>query len=115
MKTTRTNRFLIRIATTKSVSSCVRRESGQRLRRQNQRSATSTPDLHEFHPVSGSRINLQNISNARGVELVFEQVGFQGRGLLRFQAVVERASRHGDMLGETECFREILSIGQREF
>ena len=47
-------------------------------------SATSTPDPHEFHPISGSGINLQNISNARGVELVFEEVGFQGRGLLRF-------------------------------
>ena len=46
---------------------------------------------------------------------MFEKVGFQRRGLLRFQAVVERASRHGDSLGETECFREILGIGQREF
>jgi len=46
---------------------------------------------------------------------MFEQVGFQGRGLLRFQAVVERASRHGDGLAETDCFGEILGIGQREF
>ena len=46
---------------------------------------------------------------------MFEQVGFQGRGLLRFQAVVERASRHGDGLGETQCVREILGIRQREF
>jgi len=46
---------------------------------------------------------------------MFEEVSFQGRGLLRFQAVVERASRHSDGLGETECFGEILSVGQREF
>src|SRR5882724_12505686 len=46
---------------------------------------------------------------------MFEEVGFQRRGLLRFQAVVERASRHGDGLGETECVREIFGIGQREF
>src|SRR5437870_9844153 len=44
-----------------------------------------------------------------------EEVGLQRGGLLRFQAVVERASRHGDGLGETECVREILGIGQREF
>jgi len=46
---------------------------------------------------------------------MFEEVGFQWRDLLRFQAVVERASRHGDGLGETEGVREILGIRQREF
>ena len=46
---------------------------------------------------------------------MFEEVGFQGGGLLRFQAVVERASRHGDGLGETQRVREILGIRQREF
>src|SRR5213079_559735 len=66
------------------------------------------PDLHEFHSVSSSSVNLQDISNAWGVELVFEQIAFQGRGFLRFQAVVERPSWYRDGLGETECLREIL-------
>ena len=55
--------------------------------------ASFTPDLHEFHSVSGYGVNLQDISNAWGVEFVFEEVGFQGRGFLRFQAAVERPSR----------------------
>jgi hypothetical protein len=74
-----------------------------------------TPDLHEFDPASGVGVNLQDISNAWGVELVFEQVGFQGRGLLRFQAVVERPGWYSDGLAEAECFGEILGIGQRKF
>src|SRR5206468_6383787 len=73
------------------------------------------PDLHEFHSVSSSGVDLQDVSNVWGLELVFEQVGFQGRGFLRFQAVVECPSRYGDSRGETECFREILGIAQREF
>jgi hypothetical protein len=56
------------------------------------RLASFTPDLHEFHPVSGYGVNLQDISNAWGVEFVFEEVGFQGRGFLRFQAAVERSA-----------------------
>ena len=32
-------------------------------------------DLHEFRSLSGSGINHQDISNARGVEFVFEGVG----------------------------------------
>jgi hypothetical protein len=77
--------------------------------------ASFTPDLHEFHSVSGYGVNLQDISNAWGVEFVFEEVGFQGRGFLRFQAAVERPSRYPDRLGETKCFHEILGIAQREF
>jgi hypothetical protein len=46
---------------------------------------------------------------------VFEKIRFQRRGLLRFQAVMERASWHSDGLGETECFREIFGISQGEF
>ena len=72
-------------------------------------------DSHEFHPVSSCRVDRQHIPNAWGIELVFEEIGFQRCGLLRFQAVMERASSHGDGLGETECFREIFGIVQREF
>ena len=32
-------------------------------------------DLHEFRSLSGSGINHQDISNARGIEFVFEGVG----------------------------------------
>src|SRR6266513_1219608 len=73
------------------------------------------PDLHQFLPVSCDGVNRQDISNTWGVEFVLEEVGFQGRGLFRFQAVVERSSWHGDRRGETDCFCEILGISQREF
>ncbi len=72
-------------------------------------------DLHEFFSVSGSRVDRQHIPNARGIEFVFEEVGFQGRSLFRFQAVVKCASRYRDGRVKTECFREILGIVQREF
>ena len=59
-------------------------------------------DSHEFHPVPSCRVDRQHIPNARGIELVFEEIGFQRCGLLRFQAVMERASWHGDGLGQTK-------------
>ena len=71
-------------------------------------------DLHEFFSLSGSRVDRQHIPNARGIEFVFEEVGFQGRSLFRFQAVVKCASRYRDGRVKTECFREILGIVQRE-
>ena len=55
-------------------------------------------------------VDRQDISDARGVELVFEEVGLQGRGLFRFQAIVERPSWYLDRLRQTARFREILGI-----
>ena len=72
-------------------------------------------DPHQFLPVSSSGVNSQDISNARRVEFVFEEIGFQRRGFFRFQAIVERPSWHGDRRGETDGFRKILGISQREF
>src|SRR5207248_11632577 len=72
-------------------------------------------DPHQFLPVSSSGVNSQDISNARRVEFVFEEIGFQRRGFFRFQAIVERPSWHGDRRGETDGFRKILGIRQREF
>ena len=37
-------------------------------------------------------VDRQDISDAWSVELVFEEIGFQRRGLFRFQAIVERPS-----------------------
>src|SRR5438067_13099153 len=71
-------------------------------------------DPHQFLPVSSSGVNSQDISNARRVEFVFEEIGFQRRGFFRFQAVVERASWHGDRRGETDGFGKIVGISQRE-
>src|SRR5207302_10755754 len=70
---------------------------------------------HQFLPVSSSGVNSQDISNARRVEFVLEEIGFQRRGFSRFQAIVERPSWHGDRRGETDGFRNILGISQREF
>ena len=55
-------------------------------------------------------VDRQDISDAWSVELVFEEVGFQGRGLFRFQAILERPSWYVDCLRQTACFREILGI-----
>src|SRR5207247_9959881 len=77
--------------------------------------ASFMSDPHQFLPVSSSGVNSQDISNARRVEFVFEEIGFQRRGFFRFQAIVERPSWHGDRRGETDGFRKILGISQREF
>ena len=55
-------------------------------------------------------IDRQDISDAWSVELEFEEVGFQGRGLFRFQAIVVGPSWYMDCLRQTACFREILGI-----
>jgi hypothetical protein len=41
------------------------------------------PNLHEFLPVAGSRIDRQDISNPRGIEFVLEEIGFQRHSLFR--------------------------------
>ena len=71
-------------------------------------------DLDEFDPVSGVGVDRQHIANARRVKLVFKEVRFQRGRFLRSQAVAERARPNRNGFVDTECFRKVLGIAERE-
>ncbi len=73
-------------------------------------------DLHKFESLPSVQVNRQQIADARGVELVLNGSGLQGRSFLGLQAVTTaRASGDGGGFGQVEHFRQVLGRIESKF